>query len=134
MEFKLRAWDKRHEKMGEVKAWSSFNGGELTIRRHGENASYVIQADDVILMQSTGLFDKDGIEIFEGDIVNAYDIETNDFEEFKITSLTGVVTYHKNAFALEKENVFNDLWVCAEHYKVIGNIYENPDLIESVEV
>ncbi|KPJ21807.1 hypothetical protein AKK44_07980 [Streptococcus phocae] len=104
------------------------------MRRHGENASYVIQADDVILMQSTGLFDKDGIEIFEGDIVNAYDIETNDFEEFKITSLTGVVTYHKNAFALEKENVFNDLWVCAEHYKVIGNIYENPDLIESVEV
>lgn len=69
---KFRAWDKSNKKMCDVKAWSEFNGGEVTIKRDGENASYVVPLDDIILMQSTGLKDKNGVEVFEGDVVIAW--------------------------------------------------------------
>lgn len=130
---KFRAWDKSNKKMCDVKALSAFNDGEVTIKRDGENASYVVPIERVILMQSTGLFDKNGVEVFDGDIVNAYDTDRNEGQIYKTVNLTGVVTYHENAFCLKQGNVLNDLWVHSEEFEVIGNIYENPELLESVE-
>lgn len=66
---KFRAWDKSNKKMCDVKALSEFNGGEVTIKRDGENASYVVPIERVILMQSIGLKDKNGVEVFDGDIM-----------------------------------------------------------------
>lgn len=88
---------------------------------------------DYTLMQSTGLFDKNGKEIFEGDVVNAYDTDRNEGRIYKTTNLIGIVTYRENAFCLKQGNVLTDLWVHSEEVEVIGNIYENPELLESVE-
>ncbi|QBX18444.1 hypothetical protein Javan425_0039 [Streptococcus phage Javan425] len=84
-------------------------------------------------MQSTGLFDKNALEIFEGDVVNAFDYDSDDGKIYKTTDLTGVITYHKNAFCIQSGKILIDLWVHAEGIEIIGNIYQNSDLLESVE-
>ncbi len=77
--------------------------------------------DDVELMQSTGLVDKNGQEIFEGDIVHAYSEDAR---------LIGAIEYFDNAYCIKTKNgVYNSLWINAEYYEVIGNIYENPELL-----
>lgn len=76
-------------------------------------------------MYSIGLFDEDGTEIFENDIVVAYDDDG-------VTRLCGVVIYKDNTYCLQDGyGIYNPLWVHAEHFEVVGNIYENPELFET---
>lgn len=78
--------------------------------------------DDKYLMQSTGLFDKNGKEIFEGDIVHAYSEDAR---------LIGAVEYFDNAYCIKTKNgVYNSLWINAEQYEIVGNVFENPELLE----
>lgn len=92
--------------------------------------------DDVILMQSTGLKDKYGVEIFEGDILNCgYIFTGSPFEEqddyiedigvVKIMNCGAVVKIYE-----EIENLI-DVLDCCEDIEVIGNIYENKELLEN---
>ena len=75
---------------------------------------------DNILMQYTGLKDKNGVEIYEGDI-----IERND-ERRKIEDLTPVDRF----YGCYPSPVDDDWMSWSEEYEVIGNIYENPDLLK----
>lgn len=88
--------------------------------------------EDVVLMQSTGLKDKNGREIYEGDIVHAYTAESNGYgkEDYISAEITGVVTFKDISFGLQVGNIFNDLWTNAETFVVEGNIYENPEILE----
>lgn len=113
--------------MCDVKALSAFNGGEVTIKRDGENASYVVPIERVILMQSTGLFDKNGVEIFDGDIVKLQYTIASDFELFEVRQFRG------GMWRIDNRRRGSDLWLRNEDCEVIGNIYQNSDLIESVE-
>lgn len=89
--------------------------------------------DDIILMQSTGLFDKNGVEIFEGDVVNACGYDSDQGRIYKTTDFTGVIVYRKNSFCLQCGDFLDSWWANDEEIEVIGNIYENPELLESVE-
>lgn len=83
--------------------------------------------DDVILMQSTGLFDKNGVEIFEGDVVGMRKhILANQhyYEVFK---------HRGGTFRLRNKFYGCELWLRHEHCEVLGNIYENPELMEVEE-
>ncbi|SUN50774.1 phage protein [Streptococcus dysgalactiae subsp. dysgalactiae] len=142
MILKYRAFNKKAKKMYGVDGFKSserkiyrcsladdeFRSGRLETFHFVED-----NLDDYILMQSTGLFDKNGVEVFDGDVVNAYDTDRDDGQIYKTTNLIGVVTYHENAFCLKQGNVLTDLWVHSEEFEVIGNIYQNSDLLESVE-
>ncbi|WP_270743519.1 YopX family protein [Streptococcus infantarius] len=78
--------------------------------------------EDCVLMQSTCLFDKNGNEIFEGDIVHAYS---------EGARLIGVIEYFDNAYCIKDKNgIYNSLWTNAEQYEIIGNIYKNPEFWE----
>jgi hypothetical protein len=78
---------------------------------------------NTILMQYTGLKDKNGKEIYEGDILRFY----LDGEEFH----TSPVSFHAemSAFVLT-EPVPEDMFVKECGYEVIGNIYESPELLK----
>lgn len=83
-----------------------------------------------VLMQSTGLKDKNSKEIFEGDVVK-YEVGRNTYTE--------EVAYDKNfaGFGVRDANtdIIFTFWELAEDIdlislEVVGNIYENPELLE----
>lgn len=81
---------------------------------------------DGILMQSTGLKDKNGVEIYEGDIVNSWaGLDMLDSYIRVVTWVDGDACFKFNpttGFTLCKNN---------EHlFEIIGNIHENPYLLE----
>lgn len=116
---KFRAWDRLRKRISVVdRIYFDTEGVQL----RDDGGLYWRHFREVILMQSTGLKDKNGTEIFEGDVVHAYG---------EGTSLIGVVEYFDNAYCIKSKNdIYNPLWTNAEHYEVIGNIYENPELME----
>ncbi|ECX6877778.1 hypothetical protein F6Y25_04000 [Listeria monocytogenes] len=75
--------------------------------------------DDVVLMQYTGLKDKYGKKIFEGDIC---------WEEHN--ECYGVVKFEDAKFLYLWENIAEDLWEVADSIEIYGNIHENPELLE----
>lgn len=84
--------------------------------------------DEVILMQSTDLKDKNGTEIFEGDVVKQEMlIPTSGIEE-----ITGVVKMLEGAWIIanDEEEIACHLWREGTEMKILGNIYENPELME----
>ncbi|EAF5425803.1 hypothetical protein QRV94_002730 [Listeria monocytogenes] len=78
--------------------------------------------DDVVLMQYTGLKDKNGKKIFEGDV--GWD-EHND--------CYGVVKFEDAKFLYLWENIAEDLWEVADGIEICGNIHENLELLEVAE-
>ena len=75
---------------------------------------------DCILMQYTGLKDKNGVEIYEGDILS--------FSPFS----NEVVFWEKSYWALGKENGWSyPLYLMdSTQWEIIGNIYQNTELLE----
>lgn len=84
------------------------------------------------LMQSTGLFDKQGYGIWEGDVVEFEDAD--DIENVYINR--GVIEWCQGGFTVSnRTNVTLDDLLDGDKLEVtiIGNIYENPELVEGVE-
>lgn len=79
--------------------------------------------NDLVLMQSTGLTDKNGKEIFEGDIIGIRDGLLNGVVEFNID--LGMWTN-----SLLRYNNFERLCNIADSREIIGNIWEHPELAE----
>lgn len=71
------------------------------------------------LMQSTGLKDFDGVEIFDKDI--AKDIDSEEL---------GVVEYDEGQFRVIFGDVSVQLWEVDKNIQIIGNIHQNPELLE----
>lgn len=128
---KFKAWHKELKVMYEVLAIDLFNKA-VTVKFDKERYK-IFSFDDIILMQSTGLFDKNGVEIFEGDIVNSCGYDSDQGRIYKTTDFTGVIVYRKNSFCLQCGDFLDSWWVNDEEIEVIGNIHNNPDLLESVE-
>lgn len=83
--------------------------------------------NDLNLMQSTGFKDKNGKEIFEGDVLGTKDGLLNGFIEYR-EDLGMFVN------SLIRYNNFERLCNVASDREIIGNVYENQELLEDKEV
>lgn len=77
-----------------------------------------VHQNEVVLMQSTGIKDKNGVEIFEGDIVK------DDLESGKVVYDPDRTMWR--VYGKDFDDALSDWWMG----RVIGNIYEIPELME----
>lgn len=102
--------------------------GNIWIIDEDSVAGEWIVNNDLDLMQSTGLVDKNGKEIFEGDIVRQVRTQPTTENE----TITGLVTMLEGAWLImnDCEQLASFLWSETDENEIIGNIYENPELLE----
>lgn len=130
---KFRCWD---ERLGLTEVVSiDFFRKKIKINHWEYGDSNFFPLDEVALMQSTGLKDKNGVEIFEGDIVKVTD------EDEAYSYISVVKNYAEEgypAFDIEypsdwdyESNVLSTIMGGDyETIEVIGNVWENPELLE----
>lgn len=134
-EIKFRTWDKVNKKIFQVERIIFDVDNNICIISVflNDNDSPTIMFDqemrvtDFILMQYTGLKDKNGKEIYEGDIVINKNSESLAYEN------TSTVDWHNNisGFTVIFEEIGEDkILGLYEHLEIIGNIYENPELLK----
>ena len=125
---KFRAWHKTWEEMGEVKRIRFNDEGNITtVLVVGKTLGSNAYLKDVKLMQSTGLFDKNNKEIFEGDIVKMSK------DVYSEPTYYEVVRHRGGAYRLESKQHGCELWLRHTDCEVVGNVYENPELLEDKE-
>lgn len=133
-EIKFRAWDKGNKKMIEYVDRLTFGPNRLSPKFSVGND--ICEEKNIILMQYTGLKDKNGREIYEGDILGVpnptmrYEVKFgcfNNKEDFDNIQC-GVGFYLEDSMGSSsiQSLQFNENTTL----EVIGNIYENPELLK----
>ena len=125
---RYRAWIKTENCFADYIESIRFYINEIDLCWGGICESDCFDFKDVILMQSTGLKDKNGKEIFEGDVVRQVRTQPTTENE----TITGVVTMLEGAWLImnDCEQLASYLWSETDENEIIGNIYENPELLE----
>ena len=130
-EIKFRAWLKEDKKMVNVETMDFTDKSMQYLKRSEIINAYILRResdDDVELMQYTGVKDKNGKEIYEGDILF-----------FRDENMKYIVVQQDAAFIIksieirkysEKMCWLDDTEICCE---IVGNIYENKKLLEENE-
>jgi len=125
-EIKFRAWDEQNKTMhfdfqfiksgDSGNDWIIFKSDKHECFDRWVNNPYFSQ--QLKIMQFTGINDYNGKEIYEGDLIRSYDSEGN--------KIINIISFEDG---LCRWNV-NEGWVQNFEKEVIGNIYENPELIK----
>lgn len=118
-EIKFRAWDKKGKEMFRVAMISFLDKGEMILTGRGGSTDN----KTTILMQFTGLHDKNNKEIWEGDIVKTINNEIGKVV-FSIGGFWSEYLWPHNWDPMYPAELIN------EKCEVIGNIYENPELLK----
>ena len=116
-EIKFRAWDINKKKY----YYGVQNTYESII---GDSFGNILNDDELIVEEFTGIKDKNGVEIYEGDII---------CQQMRFVETNSVIFWQedKARFAVNLEGFITTITKPQEHsYEVIGNIHENADLLE----
>ncbi|EHA4024321.1 hypothetical protein JKN54_000800 [Enterococcus faecalis] len=123
---KFRAWDKNTEDMVDVKMIDLEKDGSIgcIVDYNGIN----LDVSECVLMQSTGVKDKNGVEIFEGDVLYYILFETH--------INNSIIVFEKGSFCkkmLRNGKLTSVRFIDSEEYEVIGNVWDNQELLERTE-
>ena len=128
---KFRVWMKSLKWMCDVTN-ISFDSKFVDICQQGDTERYTemsVEFDEITLMQSTGLFDRNGKEIFEGDIL--------DYRGRK-----ALVRWHGSYASFiyrfvdephKRKAEWKPLYLAYMKCEIIGNVYENTELLETIK-
>ena len=97
----------------------------------GYSFDFYLEDENATIMQSTGILDKNSREIFEGDVVRQ--VRTQPTTENEV--IIGVVTMIEGAWLImnDNEQLASELWSETDENEIIGNVYENKELLEEKE-
>lgn len=128
MKPKFRAWDSAKKEMFKDTFAITESGQVVVVEQESVASSpdYVF-VEHLVIMQSTGLVDKNGKEIFDGDIVKMSK------DVYSEPTYYEVVRHRGGAYRLESKQHGCKLWLRHTDCEVVGNIYENPELLEDKE-
>lgn len=124
---KYRAWHKTWEELGEVKRIRFDDEGDVrTVLFRGKILGTDTPIDEIELMQSTGLKDKNGKEVFIGDIIKCtrgclHEVYIE--KEYGGTFIGGMPAVYLKGL--------REGYAWTEHEEIIGNIYENKELLDA---
>lgn len=121
-EIKVRAWYKPYKQMCQVESLR-FDGNGVYTAVLIEESFYdrrIVEADEIVIEQYTGLKDKNGVNIYEGDILID---DTGEPVEY------WVVKFSEGGFVGECAGVAESLFELT-NLEVVGNIHENSELVE----
>ena len=93
----------------------------------GYSFDFYLEDENATIMQSTGLKDKNGKEIFERDIVKMSK------DVYSEPTYYEIVRHRGGAYRLESKQHGCELWLRHTDCEVVGNIYENPELLEAIK-
>jgi len=140
---KFRAWLKKEQKMDNDVDYISWLEDELYCI--GDGITYMVSAEDLVLMQSTGLKDKNGKEIFEGDVLEIQGIKMIvKFGNYKYLETSknnghilgvlhdGLGFYVECINAADPDNISPFEPETLKNSQIIGNVYENRELLEDL--
>ena len=127
---KFRAWDGAKKEMFKDTFAITESGQVVVVEQEFVTSppDYVF-VDHLVIMQSTGIKDKNGKEIFEGDIV--------DYKGRK-----AIIKWHGSYASFiyrfvdetqERVSEWDPLFLAYHHFEIIGNVYENKEFLEDME-
>lgn len=125
---KFRAWDKKNEE------WHDFDDGSLSIHADGTFELH----ENLVLMQYTGLKDKNGKQIYEGDIVEGKNNVRGTYVVEYLDEIAGFAGYNYVSTIEKVEKVKQYSAIFSERpllspdweVEIIGNIYEYGHLLK----
>lgn len=122
---KFRAWDKANKEMLKIEVLDFFFKEIRVLKNNGSRFSMKFEA--VEIMQSTGLFDKNGTEIFDGDILTDEGEFEGDYWDY------GIIKFDETDFTYyihwQNEEIDAHITDCSL-YSIAGNIYKNKELLK----
>ena len=119
-EIKFRAWVPKERVMV---AW------EELIADHYEFNEFNVEGG-LIFLQYTGFRDENGKEIYEGDILECVVMHDCNIDYFGHKPPRYIVTWGTHGYVLEYYGRWSSIPYEIQYWEVIGNIYENPELLE----
>ena len=124
---KFRAYFNKYKRM--IYSIGVVNENTILVDFNGDgNLETIFLTNDISLMQSTGLKDKNGNDIYQGDILKT---KTRGFVEVYFEKGNTMIKYKSSPNCITSLTLSNFM----EKYKVLiaGNIYEDKELLEEVE-